>query len=65
MLIKEMLQIQPDYVELGECILTLDKWAQGLMVRLLEVTHGQWFYHNVLVHDAVTGVKATARKEEI
>ena len=35
------------------------------MIRLLEVTHGQWLYRNLHVHDAVAGVNATARKEEI
>ena len=65
MFTKEMMPIQADYVELGECTLTLDKWAQGLVVKLLKVTHGQWLYRNVHVHDAVSGVAATARKEEI
>ena len=44
MFTKEMMPIQADYVELGECTLTLDKWVQGLVVKLLEVTHGQWLY---------------------
>ena len=65
MFTKEMIPIQADYVELGECTSTLDKWAQGLVVKLLEVTHGQWLYGNVRVHDAASGVAATARKEEI
>ena len=65
MFTKEMMPIQADFVELGECTLSLDKWAQGLVVKLLEVTHGQWLYRNVHVHDAVTGAAATARKEEI
>ena len=54
------LPIQADYVKLGECTLSLDKWAQGLAVKLLKIT-----YQNVHVHNAVTGVAATARKEEI
>lgn len=36
---KEMLPIHADYIELGECTLSFDKWAQGLVVKLLEVTH--------------------------
>ena len=32
---------------------------------MLEVTHGQWLYRNVIIHDATAGVEATARKEEI
>ena len=62
---KEMMPIQADYVELGKCTLTLDKWAQWLVVKLLEVTHVQWLYQNVHVHIAVAGVTGTARNEEI
>ena len=35
------------------------------MTRLLEMTHGQWLYRNVHVHDAVLGDIATRRKEDI
>ena len=40
-------------------------WATGLVTRLLEVTHGQWLYRNIVVHDSVSGAKASLRKEEI
>ena len=40
-------------------------WARGLVVKLMETTHGQWLYRNVQVHDASTGALATARKEEL
>ena len=53
------------YVESGLCKLGLDAWAQGLVVKLLEVTHSQWLYRSVQLHDATAGVAATARKEEI
>ena len=45
--------------------MSLNKWAQGLVVWLLEVTHGQWLYMNMHVHEATTGMEATARREEI
>ena len=64
MISKEILPLQEDYVELGLCKLGLDSWAQGLVVKLLEVKHSQWLYHNVQVHDT-RGRGATARKEEI
>ena len=35
------------------------------MARLLEVTHGQWLYRNVQVHDTTTGILATQRKEKL
>ena len=31
----------------------------------MEVTHGQWIYRNLLVHDKITGVLATKKKEEL
>ena len=34
-------------------------------MKLLEVTHGQWLYRNVHVHDAISGDIASKRKEEI
>ena len=46
-------------------MLFLDKWAQGLVVKLLKGTHGQWLYRNIHVHDAATGVAAPVQKEEI
>ena len=55
MFTKEMMPIQADYVKLGKCTLTLDKWAQELVVKLLEVTHRQWLYRNIHVYDARQG----------
>ena len=40
-------------------------WAKGLVIKLLETTHGQWLYRNVHVHDVISGSLATARKEEL
>ena len=62
-ILKEILPIQEDFVDLGQCKLSLKAWAHGLVVKLLEVTHGQWLYLNIHVHDATAGVAATARKE--
>ena len=44
---------------------SIKSWASGLVIKLLECTHGQWLYRNVVVHDAMSGTLATARKEEI
>jgi hypothetical protein len=40
-------------------------WTKGLVIKLLEVTHGQWLYRNVHVHDCISGALATAKKEEL
>jgi hypothetical protein len=42
-----------------------ERWAKGLILKLLETTHGQWLYRNVQIHDSVAGTQATLRKEEI
>ena len=31
------------------------KWASQLVVRLLKITHGQWIYRNVQVHESTCG----------
>ena len=65
MISKEFGPIQWRYLTATGSSLSLKKWTTGLITRLLEVTHGQWLYRNVQVHDDVTGVNASLRKEEI
>ena len=65
MISKEIVKLQKDAVDLGGCSMSLDKWVQGLVVRLLGATHGQWLYRNMHVHGATAEMEATARKEEI
>ena len=63
MISKEVLAIQRE--EMGKCgkwQITLDKWSEGLVTRLLEVTHGQWLYRNVQVYNAVAGDLAFEEK---
>ena len=49
----------------GCCNLSLENWAKGLVVKLLEAMHGQWLYRNVVVHDLVGGLEAVKRKQEL
>ena len=65
MILKELVKLQKDFIDLGGCSVSLDQCAQGLVVRLLEVTHGQWLYRNMHVHGATAEMEVTARKEEI
>ena len=65
MLSEEVLSIQQDVVEVGGCSLALDKRAKGLVLNLLDVTHGQWLYRNVVVHDLVVGLEAIQRNQEL
>ena len=41
------------------------RWAAGLVTKLLEVTHGQWLYRNLVIHEAKTGLLRTEQKEMI
>ena len=63
---KEMLVIQQEYLDLrGACgtPTTPTSWDKGLIVRLIEITHGQWLYQNV--NDTVIGLHTMRRKEEL
>jgi hypothetical protein len=58
---KEILNLYYSKEDLSEP----SQWSKGLVVKLLEVTHGQWLYLNVHVHDAISGALAIAKKEEL
>jgi hypothetical protein len=45
--------------------MSLDKWSSGLITWLLEITHGQWLYRNFIIHDPLSGIIATGKKEEL
>ena len=65
MVSNEVVTLQAEFVALGNCSLSLNGWTKGLVVKLLETTHGQWLYRNVQVHDTVSGWKAAERKENL
>ena len=65
MVSKEAVQIQSDWVDIGGSSLTTDNWTKGLTPKIVEVTHGQWLYRNMQVHDTVYGSEALQRKEEV
>ncbi len=41
------------------------RWISGLVTQLLQVTHTQWIYRCVLVHNRATGTLISAHKEEL
>ena len=65
MISKECIPIQQACLTICGSRLSIQRWAIGLVTKLLEITHGQWLYRNVQVHDSVSGVTALLRKEEI
>jgi hypothetical protein len=65
MVCKGMRNIQETYTQVKGYNITSIQWTQGLIIKLLEATYGQWLYRCVQIHDRVSGTWATARKEEI
>ena len=65
MLSRGVVEIQRDHYHLNGLLWKLNRWATGLIIKLLEITHGQWLYRNVVVHDKLAGSLAVTRKEEI
>ena len=65
MVTTKLVEAQELYQCCARSVLSIEKWASGLVIKLLECTHGQWLYRNVVVHDAMLGTQATAKKEEI
>jgi hypothetical protein len=41
------------------------RWIAGLITQLLQVTHTQWIYRCMLVHDRTTGVLISAQKADL
>ena len=65
MISKELVELQKYALVETPSKLTVEKWSKELVIRLLEITHGQWLYRNVMVHDKTAGDLVTRRKEEI
>jgi hypothetical protein len=65
MVCKEIRAIQctPSSVTGQQC--NTERWGRELVTSLLEVTHGQWLYCNVQVHNRTMGTLSTQWKEEI
>ena len=60
-----LVELQRDYlgcIGSRRCAL---KWISGLITQLLQVTHSQWLYRNVVVHDNTTGTLIAKYKEEL
>ena len=65
MICQGMRAIQTEYSAIEGSNIAPDQWAAGVVIKLLEVTHGQWLYRCVQVHDKVQGTMVTQRKEEL
>ena len=41
------------------------KWAETLSMKLLECTHGQWLYRNIIIHNKVDSTVQSLHNEHI
>jgi hypothetical protein len=57
--------LQEIYTTVDGSNVTREQWATGVIIKLLEITHGQWLYRCVQVHDRLSGIQATQQKEEL
>jgi hypothetical protein len=61
----ELVELQKYALIETESRMSVETWARELVIKLLEITHGQWLYRNVVVHDRTAGELVSRRKEEI
>jgi hypothetical protein len=65
MICTKVCNIQSEYHSWEGTSTNPERWAKGVVLKLLEATHGQWIYRNLQIHDSVAGMRATLRTEEI
>jgi hypothetical protein len=57
MICKWMQQIQWEHHLREGTFVNPERWAKGVIKKLLEASHGQWIYRNVQIHDDVAGTR--------
>jgi hypothetical protein len=65
MISRELVELQKYAVTESVSRMSVETWAKELVIKLLEVSHGQWLYRNVVLHDRTAGDLVSRRKKEI
>jgi hypothetical protein len=65
MLSKQMVDVQSANFLQHHPSPPVSKWISGLITQFLQVTHFQWIYRCVLVHDRSTRTLVSAHKEDL
>ncbi len=65
MVSSKLLPIQSAYLLQCKSSCNTSRWISGLITQLLQVTHTQWIYHCILVHDRTMGTLISAHKEDL
>jgi hypothetical protein len=65
MVSSKLLPVQSAFLLQCKSFSNASQWILGLITQLLQVTHTQWIYRCVLVHDHTTGMLISAHKEDL
>jgi len=65
MVSRHLIELQRNYLGCIGSRRCAKKWIRGLVTQLLQATHSQWIYRNVVVHDNTTGTLITEHKLEL
>ena len=65
MISPKLLDIQDSYLRVRGSAWSSEKWAMGLITQLLQVTHRQWIYRCVVVHDRTMGTLVNQHKAKL
>jgi hypothetical protein len=57
--------LQEVYITLEGSNITGEQWVTGVIIKLLEITHGQWLYRCVQIHPRVRGTQIMQQKEKL
>jgi hypothetical protein len=60
-----LLEVQNAHLLSCHSLCPASSWISRLITQLLQVTHSQWIYRCVLVHDRITGTLILAHKDEL
>ena len=61
----EIATLQQQHLQVSGSRISINGWMTGLIIKLLEITHGQWLYRNAMVHDSTTVTLITKIRDEI
>ncbi len=61
----KLLPIQSEHFHTAGKSYRATGWNAGLIMQLLQVTHTQWIYRCMLVHDRTTGILISAHKADL
>ncbi len=65
MLCRGLRNVQEMYITFQGSSITGEQWATGVIIKHPEITHGQWLYHCVQIHDRVRGTQITQQKKQL